>query len=90
MHRLRIALAQVNVTVGDLDGNKQKVLHYLDQARALGVDLIAFPELVVTGYPPEDLLLKPAFIEANVKCLHEIVAESRGSAAIVGFVDARG
>ncbi len=89
MHRLRIALAQINVTVGDLDGNKQKVLHYLDRARGLGVDLIAFPELVITGYPPEDLLLKPAFIEANVKCLHEIVAETRGLAAIVGFVDAR-
>ena len=89
MHRLRIALAQINVTVGDLDGNKQKVLHYLNQARGLGVDLIAFPELVVTGYPPEDLLLKPAFIEANVKCLHEIVAETGGLAAIVGFVDAQ-
>jgi NAD+ synthase (glutamine-hydrolysing) len=89
MHRLRTALAQINVTVGDLDGNKQKVLHYLDRARGLGVDLIAFPELVVTGYPPEDLLLKPAFIEANVKCLHEIVAETGGLAAIVGFVDAR-
>ena len=90
MHRLRIALAQINVTVGDLDGNKRKILHYLDRARELGVDLIAFPELVITGYPPEDLLLKPAFIDANVKCLHEIVAESRGLAAIVGFVDARG
>jgi NAD+ synthase (glutamine-hydrolysing) len=87
MHRLRIALAQINVTVGDLDGNKRKILHYLDQARALGVDLIAFPELVVTGYPPEDLLFKPAFIEANVKCLHEIVAESQGLTAVVGFVD---
>jgi NAD+ synthase (glutamine-hydrolysing) len=89
MHRLRIALAQINVTVGDLDGNKRKVLHYLDQARALGVDLIAFPELAVTGYPPEDLLFKPAFIEANVKCLHEIVAETQGLTAIVGFVDAQ-
>jgi len=89
MHRLRIALAQINVTVGDLDGNKRKILHYLDQARALGVDLIAFPELVVTGYPPEDLLLKTAFIEANVRCLHELVAETLGLAAIVGFVDAR-
>jgi NAD+ synthase (glutamine-hydrolysing) len=89
MHRLRIALAQINVTVGDLEGNKQKVLDHLDRARALGVDLIAFPELVITGYPPEDLLFKPAFIEANVKCLHEIVVESQGLAAIVGFVDAR-
>jgi NAD+ synthase (glutamine-hydrolysing) len=89
MHRLRIALAQINVTVGDLDGNKQKILQYLDRARGLGVDLIAFPELVVTGYPPEDLLLKPAFIEANVKCLHEIVAESQGLTAVVGFVDAQ-
>jgi NAD+ synthase (glutamine-hydrolysing) len=89
MHRLRIALAQINVTVGDLEGNKQKVLHHLDQARALGVDLIAFPELVITGYPPEDLLFKPAFIEANVNCLHEIVVESQGLAAIVGFVDAQ-
>ncbi len=89
MHRLRIALAQINVTVGDLDGNKRKILHYLNRAQALGVDLIAFPELAITGYPPEDLLFKPAFIEANVKCLHEIVAETQGLAAIVGFVDAR-
>ncbi len=89
MHKLRVALAQINVTVGDLDGNKQKVLHYLDRARESEVDLIAFPELVITGYPPEDLLLKPAFIEANVKCLHEIAAETRGLAAIVGFVDAQ-
>jgi NAD+ synthase (glutamine-hydrolysing) len=89
VHRLRIALAQINVIVGDLDGNKQKILHYLDRARELEADLIAFPELVVTGYPPEDLLLKPAFIEANVKCLQEIVAESQGLAAIVGFVDAQ-
>jgi NAD+ synthase (glutamine-hydrolysing) len=65
MHRIRIALAQINVTVGDLEGNKQKVLHHLDRARALGVDLIAFPELVITGYPPEDLLFKPAFIDCT-------------------------
>ena len=68
----RIALAQVNVTVGDLPGNTQKIIAYLERARAGGANLVAFPELVVTGYPPEDLLLKPSFIAANQAAIEEI------------------
>ena len=85
---LRLALAQINATVGDLDGNTAKISRYLDQARALGVDLVAFPELAVTGYPPEDLLLKPQFIADNMARLAEIVRHTEGIAAVVGFVDA--
>jgi len=89
MRRFRIGLAQVNPTVGDLEGNIRKVLEWMDRARALGCDLIAFPELVLTGYPPEDLLFKPAFIEANLKALETVAHASRNVTAIVGFVDKR-
>ncbi len=87
MRTLRIGLAQINPTVGDLKGNVQKILDYIGQARELGVDLVAFPELAITGYPPEDLLLKPDFIEANLDCLHQIVQGARSVTAVVGFVD---
>ncbi|MFQ5828048.1 MAG: NAD+ synthase [Candidatus Methylomirabilia bacterium] len=90
MRRLRIGLAQVNPTVGHLEGNVRKVLEWMDRAQHLGCDLLAFPELVLTGYPPEDLLFKPAFIEANLKALDQVVTASRGLTAIVGFVDKRG
>src|SRR5262249_56052563 len=73
MRHLRIALGQINATVGDLQGNTRRVLETIEQARPLGVDLVAFPELVLTGYPPEDLLFKPAFIEANLRALDEVV-----------------
>src|SRR3990172_6494864 len=85
---LRLALAQINSTVGDLDGNTAKIIRYLDRAGALGVDLVAFPELAVTGYPPEDLLLKPQFIAENLARLDEIVRHTQGIAAVVGYVDA--
>ena len=61
---LRVALAQLNPTVGDLDGNVAKILHTYDLAETAGCDIVAFPELSVTGYPPEDLVLKPAFHDA--------------------------
>ncbi|MBI4610137.1 MAG: NAD+ synthase [Candidatus Rokubacteria bacterium] len=89
MRRLRVGLAQVNPTVGDLEGNVRKVLEWMDRARALGCDLVAFPELVLTGYPPEDLLFKPAFIAANLKALDAVGQASRGLTAVVGFVDKR-
>ena len=89
MRRLRIGLAQVNPTVGDFEGNVRLVLQWMDRARALGCDVVAFPELVLTGYPPEDLLFKPAFIEANLKALDEVTKGSRGLTAVVGFVDKR-
>ncbi len=89
MRRLRIALGQINATVGDLEGNTRRVLETIEQARPLGVDLVAFPELVLTGYPPEDLLFKPAFIEANLRALDEVVRASVGLTVVVGFVDRR-
>ena len=90
MNPLRIGLAQVNPTVGDLAGNTEKILIYIERARELGVDLVAFPELAIPGYPPEDLLLKPSFIEDNLDCLKRIAGETQGITAIVGFVDCDG
>jgi NAD+ synthase (glutamine-hydrolysing) len=84
---LRIALAQINTTVGDLAGNEQKILDGLVHARDLGVDLVAFPELAVPGYPPEDLLLKPSFVAANLDCVERLAAATTGITAVVGFVD---
>ncbi len=87
MDRLRIGLAQVNPTVGDLASNTKKVLEYMDRARELGVDVVAFPELVIPGYPPEDLLLKASFIDANLDYLKQVAEATKGITAIVGFVD---
>ncbi|MBM3944231.1 MAG: NAD+ synthase, partial [SAR202 cluster bacterium] len=65
MRTFRLAMAQVNVTVGDLDGNTDKIIAYVEQARSLGADLVAFPELAIPGYPPEDLVFKTQFIADN-------------------------
>jgi NAD+ synthase (glutamine-hydrolysing) len=86
MSIIRIALAQINPTVGDFAGNTAKVIANIERARKAGADLVALPELSLTGYPPEDLLLKPQFVEANLKALDEVVAASRGITAIVGCV----
>jgi NAD+ synthase (glutamine-hydrolysing) len=88
--RLRIALAQINTTVGDLAGNVDLVRGALADAEAAGADLVAFPELAVTGYPPEDLLLKPAFVDDNLEALAEVAAHSRRTVGLVGFVDREG
>ncbi len=90
MQQLRVAMAQINCTVGDLQGNARKIIRGLRQARREGVDLVIFPELAVTGYPPEDLLLRPNFIRDNRKVLDEIVPETRGVVAVIGFADQRG
>lgn len=87
MRSLRIGLAQINATVGDLDGNLARILEALGRARALGVDLLAFPEMCVTGYPPEDLLLKPAFIQSAMERTREIAPHTAGMTVIVGTVD---
>ncbi len=84
---VRVALAQLNPTVGDLDGNLAKLLAAYEQAEAAGCDLIAFPELAITGYPPEDLVLKPGFVADNEAALGKLAARTRDCAAIVGFVD---
>jgi NAD+ synthase (glutamine-hydrolysing) len=89
MRRFRIALAQINTTVGDLEGNVARIRAGLDQTRALGCRVVAFPELAVTGYPPEDLLFKSAFVEANLKALADLARASTGLTAVVGFVDKR-
>jgi len=83
----RIGMAQLNTTVGDLPGNAAKVREALGQARSLGVDLVAFPELTITGYPPEDLLLKPSFISDNIEALRSVLPETVGLTAVIGFVD---
>ena len=87
MRRFRVALAQINPTVGDLAGNVARIRAVLEQARGVGAQLVAFPELAITGYPPEDLLFKSAFIEANLKALAEVTAATAGLTAVVGFVD---
>jgi NAD+ synthase (glutamine-hydrolysing) len=89
MRRFRVSLAQINPTVGDIEGNTRRIVDGLAQARALGADLVAFPELAVTGYPPEDLLFKSAFIEANLSALADVTKAARGLTAVVGFVDRR-
>jgi NAD+ synthase (glutamine-hydrolysing) len=87
MRPVRIALAQVNPTVGDLAGNAERIARNLDRARDLGADLVAFPEMVITGYPPEDLLLKPAFIEQATEVTRSLLPKTRGMTVIVGTVD---
>ncbi|MBM4447861.1 MAG: hypothetical protein FJ015_01310 [Chloroflexi bacterium] len=87
MRRLRLGMAQINTTIGDFPGNKQKILKAIDDARALGVDLLTFPELAICGYPPEDLLFKPQFISENLKALDEVVRSATGITVVVGFVD---
>lgn len=87
MRILRLALAQINPTVGDLDGNAVKIINYIRLAKDYSADIIAFPELAVTGYPPEDLLLKPQFIKDNMGALRKIKEEVWDITAIVGFVD---
>ena len=84
---LRIALAQLNPTVGDLSGNLTKLIDAYDRAEEAGCDIIAYPELSTTGYPPEDLVLKPGFVTDNMAALEEFAAHTGECAAVVGFVD---
>ena len=87
---MRIAVAQINTTVGDLKGNSDRMKEFIERAKSLEADLVVFPELTVTGYPPEDLLLKPGFINDNIACLNELARTIQGISAIVGFVDSDG
>src|ERR687887_1465163 len=81
---MRLALAQINSVVGDLEGNRDRVLARLEEAKEAGADLVLLPELVVTGYPPEDLLLRPSFVRAAERTLNEIARATRGLVALVG------
>jgi NAD+ synthase (glutamine-hydrolysing) len=87
VRRLRIGLSQINTTVGDFPGNMSRIIDGLKRACECGADLVLFPELAISGYPPEDLLLKPSFIQANQACLNELLPHTRGLTAVVGFVD---
>ena len=87
MRTLRIALAQINPTVGDFKGNVSKIIKYIGKAEKSGAHIVLFPELSITGYPPEDLLLKPKFIEDNLEALKMVQKRVRNIIAIVGFVD---
>jgi NAD+ synthase (glutamine-hydrolysing) len=84
--RLRIALAQIDPKVGDLDGNIATICAAYDAAEAAGCDIVAFPELAITGYPPEDLVLKPGFVADNLAALAAVAAHTRRCAAVVGYV----
>src|SRR5712691_9942501 len=81
---MRIALAQINPVVGDLAGNRAMILERLEEAKGAGADLVLFPELAVTGYPPEDLLLRPGFVRAAQSSLEEIARAARGTVVVVG------
>ncbi len=85
--RLRIALAQINPTVGDLKGNVEKIINFTMQAKRLKADIITFPELAMCGYPPEDLLLKKQFVRNNLKALNLLIEKISDIVVIVGFVD---
>ncbi len=87
MSRLRVALAQINPTVGAISKNSRKILSFIDKASRMDCDLVVFPELAITGYPPEDLLLKSRFITDNMKAIEDISRKVKGITALVGFVD---
>src|SRR5438128_12352061 len=90
MAAVRIALAQVNPTVGDLEGNRWLIERAIGDAKAAGADLVALPELAVTGYPPEDLVLRPSFVADNPLTLEDLAPAVTGTTPAVGFVDRDG
>src|SRR5205085_2714708 len=88
---MKIALGQIDPTVGDIDGNVEKMGSWAERATASGVDVIAFPELAITGYPPEDLVIRDAFVQDNLRALEELAkATASGCDVVVGFVDLDG
>ena len=86
MRALRVALAQVNPTVGDLSGNAALIKDYYSRAADAGADVVVFPELAITGYPPEDLLLKPSFVRQNFEIMRDLAKTLKNPAAVIGFV----
>ena len=90
MRTVRIGLCQINTTVGDIEGNTKKILNYISRGKKMGADLLVFTEMAITGYPPEDLLFMPKFIEANLKAIHTIAKAISSITAIVGFVNKDG
>jgi NAD+ synthase (glutamine-hydrolysing) len=84
---VRVAIAQINSTVGDLRGNAEKIIEYIEEAKRQKADLVVFPELAVTGYPPQDLLYEKSFVKENKKALYRIIEKNTGIVCVVGFVD---
>src|SRR3990172_13393645 len=87
MLKVRVGLAQINSTVGDLRKNAKKIREYIEKAKEYEVDVVSFPELALTGYPPEDLLMKPHFIEDNRRFLDQIIKSAKDIIVVVGFID---
>jgi len=84
---MRIALAQINTTVGDFEANAAKIISSIERARDANAHIVTFPELAICGYPPEDLLLKPSFLQHNRETLEKIASQSKDIVAVVGFAD---
>jgi NAD+ synthase (glutamine-hydrolysing) len=84
---MKIALAQINPTVGDIWGNSRKILQFIDQAKSRGAKVVVFPELSVIGYPPKDLLLKPRFVDENIQAMRQIASKVSGIDAVVGYAE---
>jgi len=84
---MRVAMAQINSTVGDLEGNIETIKQYIDNAKKRDADLVVFPELSVTGYPPQDLLLETAFVKQNKQLLKDLISHNSDMAGVIGFVD---
>ena len=84
---IRIAQAQINTTVGDFSANTSKIINYIDMARNQNADIVTFPELTVCGYPPEDLLLKPRFLEDNREAVEHIRPHIENMAVVIGYAD---
>ena len=87
MKNIRIAAAQINSTLGDFTGNRDKIIRYISKAVRAGVDIVVFPELAVCGYPPEDMVMRTDFIEKNIATIREIAQESRDIGVIVGYIE---
>jgi len=84
---LRVAGAQLDLVVGDLPGNEIKILHAMEWAEENRADVLVLPELAISGYPPEDLVLRQGFVDANIEVLERLASASGSTATVVGFVD---
>ncbi len=84
---MKVAMAQINPIVGDIKGNLSKVIKRIEESKTLGADIVAFPEMVITGYPPLDLLHENAFINANKDAILSLSEETKGIVAVVGYVN---
>ena len=87
---MKVYLAQIDTTVGDIEGNLSKVLAAVEQARARKADLAVFPELTLTGYPPRDLLERGSFVRANLAALERAARAAEGIALVVGYAEPNG